>query len=100
MFVDAMWVDLWPYATDPPARDLYAGEFSNGSNPGPIGRCVIARHGGRGAASAPRNVPAGQRLPGAINVGLADGHAELRPLERLWNLYWHRDYQPPATRPP
>jgi prepilin-type N-terminal cleavage/methylation domain-containing protein/prepilin-type processing-associated H-X9-DG protein len=100
IFVDSAWVDLWPYATDTPSRDLYSGEFQNGSNPGPIGRCTIARHGGQSPARAPRNVPTGQRLPGAINVGLADGHAELRPLEKLWDLYWHRDYQPPAPRPP
>jgi hypothetical protein len=32
-------------------------------------------------------------------VGFFDGHVELVPLERLWSLYWHKDYQPPAKRP-
>jgi prepilin-type N-terminal cleavage/methylation domain-containing protein len=98
-FVDSVWVDVWPYATDTPARDLYNGEMVIASNQGPIGRCTIARHGGRPASMAPRNFPAGQKLPGAINAGCADGHVELVPLEKLWNLYWYRDYQPPATRP-
>jgi prepilin-type N-terminal cleavage/methylation domain-containing protein len=100
MFAESIWVDLWPYATDTPARNLYAGQQSIPSNEGPIGRCTIARHGGRPASAAPRNVPAGQKLPGAIDVGCADGHVELVKLEKLWNLYWHRDYQPPDTRPP
>ncbi len=98
-FVDSVWVDLWPYATDTPSRDLYNGELSIGSNAGPIGRCTIARHGGRSAATAPRKMAVGQKLPGAINVGFADGHVEISPLEKLWNLSWHRDYVPPATRP-
>jgi prepilin-type processing-associated H-X9-DG protein len=49
---------------------------------------------------APRNVTPGQRMPGAINMGLADGHAELVQLEELWKYYWHLDWQPPALRPP
>jgi hypothetical protein len=28
-----------------------------------------------------------------------DGHGELVKLDRLWQLYWHKDYQPPARRP-
>jgi hypothetical protein len=28
-----------------------------------------------------------------------DGHAEQVKLERLWQLYWHKDYVPPAKRP-
>jgi len=98
-FVDSVWVDLWPYATDTPARDLYNGELSNGANAGPIGRCTIARHGGRSPSTAPRKVPAGQKLPGAFNVGCADGHVEFSPLEKLSGFYWHRDYVPPPSRP-
>jgi prepilin-type processing-associated H-X9-DG protein len=98
VFLDANWVDLWPLETDHPSRDLHAGipfEVPIDS----MARCTIARHGGRSAASAPRNVAPGQKLPGAINMGLADGHAELAKLENLWNYYWHRDWQPPARRP-
>ena len=100
LFAESVWVDVWPYATDTPSRDLYNGKISIGSNAGPIGRVTIARHGGRSASSAPRNVPKGQKMPGAINVGFADGHVEIIKLERLWDLYWHRDYVPPSPRPP
>jgi len=98
VFMDANWVDLWPLETDRPSLDLYAGiPFAAPVNS--IGRCTIARHGGRSAASAPRKVAPGQKLPGAINMGLADGHAELAKLENLWTYYWHRDWEPLATRP-
>jgi len=98
-FLDAIWMDLWPHATDTPARDLYDGDFSIPSNPGPIGRCTIARHGSRAAASAPLNVPAGQPLPGAINLSFVDCHVELARLESLWGFFWHKNYAPPASRP-
>jgi prepilin-type processing-associated H-X9-DG protein len=39
-------------------------------------------------------------MPGAINMGMTDGHAELVKLEDLWNYYWHLDWQPAAVRPP
>ena len=98
VFLDANWVDLWPLETDHPSRDLRAGiPFAEPTDS--IGRCTIARHGGRSAASAPRKVAPGQKLPGAINMGLADGHVELAKLENLWNYYWHLDWEPPATRP-
>ena len=40
-----------------------------------------------------------QRLPGALNLGCADGHAELSPLENLWNYQWHLGYVVPTPRP-
>jgi prepilin-type N-terminal cleavage/methylation domain-containing protein len=97
VFADSIWVDIWPQATDPPARDLYNGDQSAGV--GLIGRNTIARHWGRPASRAPRNVPAGQALPGAINLGCADGHVELVKLDNLWKFYWHHDYIIPASRP-
>jgi prepilin-type N-terminal cleavage/methylation domain-containing protein len=98
-FMDSIWVDLWPEATDTPARNLYAGEINNSANQGPMGRLTIARHGGKGAMSAPRNVPAGTTMPGAVVIGMADGRAAPIRLENLWKLYWHWDYKPPAQRP-
>jgi prepilin-type processing-associated H-X9-DG protein len=94
VFGDGMWIDGWPQATDPAPRNLYEGW---GSPPGGMGRYGLARHGSVGVP--PRNVPAGTKLPGAINISFADGHAGPWQLENLWNLYWHRDYQPPAKRP-
>jgi prepilin-type processing-associated H-X9-DG protein len=82
--------------TDPPARDLYDEPYSAGSG---MCRCTVARHG-TSATTAPRSFPAGQVLPGRINMGLADGHAELVKLQTLWNYYWHLNWVPPATRPP
>lgn len=100
-FVDSMWVDLWPLATDLPARSLYAGSM-NGGGPGSIGgmsRATIARHGGRAPGSAPKNVPSGQPMPGSVEMGMTDGHVENAKLEKLWDYYWHRNYVPPAKRP-
>jgi len=65
------------------------------------GRAVLnclPRHGNR-----PDRLPAyfrpSDRLPGAINAAFYDGHVETVPLERLWQLHWHKDYVPPAKRP-
>ncbi len=97
LFVDSIWVDCWPEPTDPPAGDLYNGDKSAGV--GMIGRNTIARHGGKPPGSAPRSFPAGQRLPGGVDVGCADGHVDPAPLEKLWNYYWYRGYPVPAQRP-
>jgi prepilin-type N-terminal cleavage/methylation domain-containing protein len=96
VFVDSMWVDSWPIANDTPSRDLYNGTYGGAA----IGRFTIARHGTGSPGAAPRNVPAGQVLPGASIMGLADGHVEVVKLQNLWNYYWHKDYTPPAIRPP
>jgi prepilin-type processing-associated H-X9-DG protein len=93
-FSDSIWLDGGPLETDTPARNLYAGGDSN-----PMERITIARHGVISAASAPRNVPAGSKLVGRINIGFADGHVEAVRLENLWNLYWHKNWVPPAQRP-
>lgn len=98
VFADGIFVDTWPETTDAPSRDLYNGEQS--LNIGKISRITISRHGSRSASSAPRSWPAGQTLPGGINLGLADGHAELAQLEKLWDYIWYRGYQPPSPRPP
>jgi prepilin-type N-terminal cleavage/methylation domain-containing protein len=94
IFGDAMWVDAWPEATDLPARNLYEGDGPAGG----LGRYCIARHGSSPAA-APRKVAAGSPLPGAVMLGMTDGHVEQVRLERLWFYYWHVDYVLPAKRP-
>jgi prepilin-type N-terminal cleavage/methylation domain-containing protein/prepilin-type processing-associated H-X9-DG protein len=93
VFVDAMWVDVWPLETDLPCTDLYDGSLQTGMT-----RCTIARHGGN-ASNAPRSFDINQRLPGSVNIGMADGHVEMTKLEGLWNCYWHLDWNPPAIRP-
>ena len=85
-----------PRATDLPARDLEFG-VPDARRVG-MGAFAIPRHGSR-VGSAPKNHPANARLPGAVNVSFWDGHVEVVPLERLWQLTWHRNYQAPAKRP-
>ena len=84
-----------PTASDLPPTDLVTGfEWPDARMP----TFCIPRHGSRPnpvPTSWPRNMP----LPGAVNVSFFDGHGELVKLDRLWQLYWHRDYQPPAKRP-
>jgi prepilin-type N-terminal cleavage/methylation domain-containing protein/prepilin-type processing-associated H-X9-DG protein len=80
-----------PKATDRPAGNLVTGGAG-------IGAFTIPRHG-----SVPPNIapgyPPGSKLPGAVNVAFYDAHVETVQLEKLWNLSWHKNYQPPAARP-
>jgi prepilin-type N-terminal cleavage/methylation domain-containing protein len=99
VFADENWEDGGPLEGDPPGRNLYAGT-PLWNRVDHMSRFTISRHGGVRPASAPRSLSPGSKLPGAINVGLADGHAQLVPLEGLWTLYWHLDWQVPALRPP
>ena len=65
--------------------DLYNGYNKD------LGRVVIARHGGKGPAGAPKNISISPRpgsLPGLNCVAFADGHAELVRLDNLWGLLW------------
>jgi prepilin-type N-terminal cleavage/methylation domain-containing protein len=94
VFIDSIWVDAWPTASDIPARNL-----AEGGNNSSMGRLCIARHGSVIAKNAPRSVPAGAGMPGGVTIEFSDGHAEMVKLENLWNQYWHRNYQPPAKRP-
>lgn len=99
VFFDANWVDMWPREWEGPWPNLYSGAPFGARNDNNMGRCTISRHGGVNPASAPRNLAKGQRLPGGINMGMADGHSELIKLENLWSCYWHLDWQPPSPRP-
>jgi len=86
-----------PTATDPPASDLYLGHPSGGFSLGMPNVC-LPRHGKR-PNPVPRNWPPTSPLPGAVNVMIFDGHAEVVKLDELWQLYWHVGYEPPAKRP-
>lgn len=99
VFFDENWVDTWPEEIDQPSTNLYNG-LPIGPSVNLIGRCTIARHGGRSPSGAPRYIAPGQMMPGAINIGMSDGHTELVRLEDLWKCYWHLDWQPPSVRPP
>lgn len=93
VFADSIWVDGFPVVSDTPNTDLYNGDDNGGvSFGGGLSRFTIARHGGRNAATAPKNVPAGSVLPGRNNVGFADGHVQAIKLNELWKLYWSTDW--------
>jgi prepilin-type N-terminal cleavage/methylation domain-containing protein/prepilin-type processing-associated H-X9-DG protein len=95
-----------PWADDVPALNLVDGTPPpNWYPPGANSRSgrgmwwyCIPRHGSRPARVSTVHPPQAL-LPGAINAGFMDGHAEQVPLERLWQLHWHRDYVPPERRP-
>jgi len=99
VFVDANWVDLSPKETDKPWPNLYAGAPFGTSDDDAMGRCTLARHSVSSASAAPRQLASGQKLPGAVTVGFADGHSRPTKLEDLWSLHWHRGWQVPAVRP-
>ena len=56
--------------------------------------------GSAAPAAAPRYVPPGQHMSGAINICCADGHVERSLLESLWSYCWYNGYVAPAQRPP
>jgi prepilin-type N-terminal cleavage/methylation domain-containing protein/prepilin-type processing-associated H-X9-DG protein len=96
MFCDADWCDGWPNSgTAAVAGDNLNGSFNLytgvGAGTPMMGRVCIARHGSRNAKAAPTafNINAGTFLPGAINVGMCDGHVESCRLNDLWSYYWH-----------
>ncbi|MCK6501722.1 MAG: type II secretion system GspH family protein [Nitrospira sp.] len=95
VFMDAMWIDAWPQEKDAPARNLMEGDAN--ANAG-MSRLTISRHGS-GLSTAFKNVTPGSRLPGAIHLVFADGHAGISPLEKLWELSWHKNWTNPPTRP-
>jgi prepilin-type N-terminal cleavage/methylation domain-containing protein/prepilin-type processing-associated H-X9-DG protein len=91
------WSDF-PSAWDRPPASLIFGFQRDDYGVGGMSTVALPRHGSR-LSPIPDRWPADQPLPGAINVSFFDGHGELVPLERLWQLYWHKDYVPPAKRP-
>jgi prepilin-type N-terminal cleavage/methylation domain-containing protein/prepilin-type processing-associated H-X9-DG protein len=98
VLADGVMPGLGPGNQDLPATNLFDGSRPDGSWGGLMCAITIPRHGSR-PTPVPTNWPVSQPLPGAVNVAFFDGHGELVPLERLWQLYWHKDYVPPAKRP-
>jgi prepilin-type N-terminal cleavage/methylation domain-containing protein/prepilin-type processing-associated H-X9-DG protein len=92
--------DSTSFLIGPTAADSPPGQgFGGASVPGrSMSALLIPRHGSRPSVWS-RQVAPKQLMPGAINAGFFDGHVERVPLEHLWQLYWHRDYRPPAKRP-
>ena len=93
VFCDSMWVNGWPMETDLPAVDLFNGDMN-----GQMTRMTIPRHSAS-LSAAVRSFDPKNKLPGAVNVSFMDNHVEPVKLEKLWSLYWHKDWQVPAQRP-
>jgi prepilin-type N-terminal cleavage/methylation domain-containing protein len=95
---DGIWINTWPMETDTPdsPANLVTGDAHSGNSlvsGGGMGRVLIDRHGGIPAARAPTAVPANTLLPGAINLGFYDCHAENGLLRNFWLYTWHRNWQ-------
>ena len=84
-FMDSIWPDTWPIASDLPPKDLFLGDVNSS-----LGRIWLARHP---MMTGAKSVP-GQKLPSAINIGYVDGHSGKIPLQNLKSLMWHNGYQP------
>ena len=78
--------------TDLPATDLVNGEYRG------MGAFTLPRHGAR-PGRVPTEHPANAKLPGGINVSFFDGSVTQVPLEKLWQLTWHRRWVTPVPRP-
>ena len=96
MFYDQSWTDAWPTENSPPPQDLHGivGTIPTGGA-NSMHRIAQARHGSTGGGKAPSSyIGSAANLPGAINMGFVDGHAQLVPLKTLWNYYWHAQWTP------
>jgi prepilin-type N-terminal cleavage/methylation domain-containing protein/prepilin-type processing-associated H-X9-DG protein len=92
-FCDAIWPDMWAYANDSLSGvPLADGRFAG--TPGWLGRACIARHPLK-TGMAVLNQP----IPGAVNMGYADGHAGLLKLNDLKNVTWSKGWTPAPVWP-
>ena len=92
--------EVVPLETDPPPSNLaipvsFAQLLQSRVS---MAAVAIPRHG-NGPEAVPTSWPSNSPLPGGVNVTFFDGHGELVRLDSLWQLYWHKSYQPPGTRP-
>jgi prepilin-type N-terminal cleavage/methylation domain-containing protein/prepilin-type processing-associated H-X9-DG protein len=95
---DGVWVVAGPQASNLPPTDLVAGDMSSSFTGFGMSAFTIPHHGSQ-PNPVPTDWPRAKPLPGAINVSFFDGHGEMVKLDRLWLLYWHKDYKPPGKRP-
>lgn len=84
-FMDALWPDAWPGASDTPPLDLFTGNTGTS-----LGRVALARH----PLLRTARVKAGDKLPSGINMSYADGHAGKLQLQKIKTVTWHMGYMP------
>jgi prepilin-type N-terminal cleavage/methylation domain-containing protein/prepilin-type processing-associated H-X9-DG protein len=85
-FFDAVWPDTWPKASQAVPNNF---DLATGGSGGGWERLLISRH-----PAKPGRTVSGQPIPGRINMGFADGHAEYFKLQRIKSVMWHVDYTP------
>ena len=87
-FFDAIWPDMWPRIDTQlsTSQSLTTGDASDGAS---YGRCSISRHPLQ--SGIPKQ---NQPVPGAINMGFADGHAAHWKLQNIKNVVWHVGFTP------
>jgi len=96
VFGDGVWLNFWALESDQPISPY------NVNNPGysaanGLPRITIARHGNGAPQAAPKSLHSALTLPGGINLGMADGHAEYAKLTSLLGYSWHLDWQVPNS---
>lgn len=89
VFTDGMFPDAWPMHANV-TFDLFYGTARDANNPGTLQRICIARHPLKTGA----NTTSGQRIPGAIDMAFADGHASLWKLQDIKNVVWYKGCTP------
>lgn len=100
IFGDSAFFTTGPVETSSPVRDLYYALTYPISGILNIGDFQLARHGSSGPAHSSMPIPPGQSLgPWVNNIVFFDGHVDRVKLDNLWQLYWHKNWEPPATRP-
>ena len=99
-FYDQSWTDAWPIETGNPPQNLRGKPSNAQPTANSFHRIAKARHGSGGGIKAPLNYTGNaSALPGAINMGFADGHSETVKLPRLWSFYWHAQWTPSKVNP-
>jgi len=100
VFADSLTPSSGPIASSPPTADLYMG------SPESFGAMAISpfqvgRHGGsRGPLRS--STPVSDRFTlrsWRLHSVYFDGHFSRPRLDDTWNLYWHKDWEVPVTRP-
>lgn len=80
IFVDSIWVDLWPQSDDFVLENFQLSHMptpdsgGNGDGRNHMSRCMLDRHGGD------------------LSVAFLDGHVEAVPLSKMWSLKWSKAF--------